>query len=1159
MRNYFLLMCLFFGCLIESAAQNDALILQQLLDYPAPPAAFGNRKIEKYERPAGFFELKNQPPDDAPINDLLDFWAHWQETVYEADSRRVGRTRPSPVAMRRIVEALRQQPEKTNDYYAYLTDSPEHIELVRNSLAAISGDKSKLEAAKSLDYWLMINTDTQLEELAEYAADAGDNENLTTNETELFALARLDWKRAEPILRRLESDYSNKVSRVSAMWAIYAHAVKSNDQSQIEKYRAELKAIVTDSSQPSSVRDKALDALILGGAWDGRDEWYLSLLSDESLYLLEDEETTWTGLTTLPSVEAEEKWIPIFLKLLNNNPNQTIRNAVVRNLMEMELTPTREVLLPLLPWLDDPKWAKSPDDERAEFIKMLRKADVPESVPGLLNVVMNEPENLLIAVDALGRYKDTRAIPVLRSVIGKVSNEDQDVIVAALVEIGGFSIDEQVASIEFEAQLEIEKENSKFNSIPKNLELLAQKIARYVTSQTTPNEDLIARIYERARELRNEKPDIANYLIKIAQKWQSRVVALNFVQALETNQIDAPAIVEMLARRESIRVQVPDELAATRDKNPLANGVSAVILADEREIYEIFDNPKKPIAAKIALLAAARLIHTPLPLGKVAADLKAENKLLVLAAERYLETEDSPAAQKILANFHTDKIHISGAFSSFDPANLGSQDESLKNLFRSLNFNLVLELWRKYQLADEEKWRAEFQTNANLQTIHALADNQNQIVRVYRDYAVFAIEDTPARFRDRRLTVAELNAWQDFLAQNPLETVKADLSRCLFDCSSTEFVSLNRRAGRRVYLGQNNFITGYDIKNSKLNVVPTAPNFAILLDDFQNYGEFQWHYRIQEKISNVEILIADEMHAVKAVWAQDGDVRVLVEEVARKNAELAQLKILEAAEDELLKDSFVENGKHNEMTAARKARRAEIETNNSSWRNLTAGKLGEIAATPPIDASQFGRINSAGSTIENQTTIQTVTPDGKWQIGLKNGKTLDAPRVLVRINQRTKQEFVINIADADVLRAVGFNVQQNKILIRRAESPHEWEKRPNAKNPIAPEYFLLDAATGALQNVRGDFRPLEQHNPHPLQPSQKSGTYYAVVADREKNQTILGFYDSDKFAFQKLLELPDIYFENQDFWIDETGGKIYVVYGGQLLAIPLPIPKLDRE
>jgi hypothetical protein len=64
-----------------AGAQNN--LLPELLRLPAPPPpnpVFRNTRTERNE---DFFSKKNPPPDDAPIEDLLEYWQNQSNTYRE--------------------------------------------------------------------------------------------------------------------------------------------------------------------------------------------------------------------------------------------------------------------------------------------------------------------------------------------------------------------------------------------------------------------------------------------------------------------------------------------------------------------------------------------------------------------------------------------------------------------------------------------------------------------------------------------------------------------------------------------------------------------------------------------------------------------------------------------------------------------------------------------------------------------------------------------------------------------------------------------------------------------------------------------------------------------------------------------------------------------
>ena len=194
--------------------------------------------------------------------------------------------------------------------------------------------------------WLTYNSTFFIEELIAKAEKVRDKDRYVTNQGELLALARVDWERAAPILERLAVDSSQPVSRTLAQWAFYARAIEKEDEADITKYRRLLQETVENRELSAGNRDLAMDALVVEKDWEGREDWYLSLLSDETLYQLE----SYTGLTTILRFAPPEKMIPAMAKLVDSK-NAAVRKAAIRNLVSYVKENKIEAVRVLLPWL----------------------------------------------------------------------------------------------------------------------------------------------------------------------------------------------------------------------------------------------------------------------------------------------------------------------------------------------------------------------------------------------------------------------------------------------------------------------------------------------------------------------------------------------------------------------------------------------------------------------------------------------------------------------------------------------------------------------------------------------------------------------------------------------------------------------------------------
>nr|MBP9110927.1 hypothetical protein [Pyrinomonadaceae bacterium] len=99
--------------------------------------------------------------------------------------------------------------------------------------------------------------------------------------------------------------------------------------------------------------------------------------------------------------------------------------------------------------------------------------------------------------------------------------------------------------------------------------------------------------------------------------------------------------------------------------------------------------------------------------------------------------------------------------------------------------------------------------------------------------------------------------------------------------------------------------------------------------------------------------------------------------------------------------------------------------------------------------------------------------------------------------------------------------------------------------------WLLDPDSGAVTKTKGEFRPLTQQTFRPLQKAAGVSQYWAAIADRDVNATDVGLYDARTFAFKTVIKVPKIAFNSMSMWVDEAEKKVYFVYRGHLLSLPI--------
>ena len=1208
-------------------------MIKQILDLPAPtqnirpPVA----RDASPTRPAEFYEFKNIPPDDAPIEDLLDYWRSSYNQPNETS--RIDRQPSIPVA-ERILEYCSTHPEKLNEYLRILPVAPE----IASSVKAIYDQTSTRELLErpymmvQVKMWLTHNTTYFINDLLREVGRVKDENNYVSNENQfaLRSLARVDWDSALPIVERLESDAGQPYSQTLAKWVRYQYAVSSGDESDIERYRRALQQIVENRDAPWAQRDLAMDSLVAVGDWKGRDAWYLSLFDDPTLLTIQ--ENGYTGLSTMMTASPPDKFTDQMLKLLRSG-SVTARSGAARNLIT-DFNGDTKVLSELLPWLTDPAWAKSSrNNERGAFIGQLGRFSIPESIPGLISVVMNEPEQRSIAAAALESYKDPRANSAFRFALAQEdTREGRAPLISGLAACGGFSDDEQLSALEAyvtlisteegqekyskfanqytqgygedegddEGEMSIAPEPGKPGAPPEEKEdvlPLPISIGAFVAEQTEPSEGVVIRAIDRLNTLRATNPVVADMLAEVMQKWKGRAIYIELLRRLKSGEAGIGDILRILADRSDIRKKVPNEVGLLLGSGGITRGIGACILEDPLQYTDILG--KDDVEAAAALLGCARELRATLPLQTVAGFLSSKNALLPLAAERYLEMDDSVEARTMVLARHAGEARVLGARVSFVPdgAKNFTISGELNELHQSVNGLPVsskdLSAMEKFEVG----LRDEIRKDPNLVAVFALvndAKDGSKVIRVFTNKIELTYYEDDARYWTKNLDQKEYENFVRFVTSSGVDRLSG-LSSICYGCPSTEFIMFTKEGGRRVYfptaIWAQAGIAGME-KVAKLN-----SNF----DDLRK-GTSELHYRFAENLNGLEVLWTNPKQRASAVWKKGADLRFLVEDEDVRASILSELSRKERDDMIAVASDDVTEEKRREIYEQQQKRRTTSSQSHYSWRRLDGQSISQPPEAAylydPAQLSQLGSIDpsprawqvrSGGSEIRTSkeyseepglfrvsssgqaTRIRDgaymtpiVTGDGRWAIvtklpeGDENNQT-----TVVRVDLNTRRELKIGIAPAEDVHAVAFIASLNKVLVysgpvkeRRSAYSQTYEDhdRESAKGndaPRAAEYFLVDPVNGAAQLVKGEFEPLEQQTYRPLQSTATIGEFWAAIHDEKTNSTRIGRYSDRTFSFKPLLTLASIRLDSMDIWVDEAYGKLYFTYNGHLLRLPL--------
>ena len=1135
--------CLGVSCLsaiahAQTPRSQSSDVIRQLLSMPAPPPRSSATDAEAREkRPPQFYDKNNVPRDDAPTRDLVDYWGDW------GSSSNSDMPMPSATTVRRLLEACAAEPAMLSKFLPLLPRTQASTEPVKRIYDEAHADehldKGWHEAVRK---WLLFNSKYFLGDLLALASRAKDDESgYVHNEEALESLVRVDWPTAEPLLHRLAGG-SQPRSAALAIALLYSNARDSKDAGAEEQYRVQLRGVAADRNSPGRARDTAIGALSRT-EWTGRDEWYLTLFSDETLLQPRDGNTMSSPLTTVFN-RNPDKWIPVMTGLVESK-NRAIQQAAASCLVRYTTRyahedARRDAILPVLRWLSDPGWLPISGTERSRFIQKMADLEVPESIPGLIWIVENETSTRIWAASTLAHYKDPRAIPALKKALARENNEDhRRYILEGLLASGGLPQEEQLDALWSYAEKLLtpggRKEVEEYRSYGDGPLPLPVSIGKYLARKKEVPESLVTAVLDLAENRRKSNPAQAQALLTLTHGWQTRQVDLDVIRRIGKGAADAATIAHALEQRAKLRESVASEVQALAGAGGSPQGIAAVLLDDQNLAYSILGSGVRP--AQASLLACARLIQMPLSLNQVSALMRTQDPLLTFAAERYLLAEDSKDAQRLLLERHPEEAFITGWRENnrlFNGGNLDAMDR-LENALRA-------------ELSKE---------NPPLE-IFALIPNDEDVgpvLRVYRDSAVYTRYEGPARYSDRVVSDGELARFRSFMAEHNLAEIGPQLGECHF-CVTTEFLALTKESGRRIFSHQ-----------------WAAPDFLANLEMLGRGDGVKVHYRLEDKIKGLEVLHTDRTLPARDVWQRGDDIRILVE-----REESPEVTDTERTDDPDEDAEAARTERVRKENARLKAR--------FSWRDFSSLKVGVTTTQPepfsPFDESKFeiddrafpsyrrstqpisgnlvvlannsglwkkiGQQKAIRISGEGQYADPAVTPDGRWAVALKTDGHWGRSIYVVRINLQTGREYRANVQSADGFDVVGYVAAHGRVLLRRDRD--EGSSR-GAAGRQAFEYYLLDAATGAVRLIQGVFAPLGEGGRRSLQPANSLDEVWAAIPDHSTNQTQVGRYNLKTFTFKPLLVVPHITFESRSMWIDEAAAKVYLVYEGQLLRLPL--------
>lgn len=767
----------------QQPATNLATVIARLLEHPVP-----------LKTPSALFERSpgKDPDDDAPIELLMEYWV--------LESQKYNNRKPSEKVQQRFLQALEEEPKFSTRLFEYLPDTKDCYAQVKRILDRPSDPQNQSYSEKfinkSLHDWLMTKSEFFRDDLVQAAGNVNKDRQEWEVQKFIAALTKLDWEAAKPILENYARSRTQHIP-VIAKGLLYKHGVENNEATQTIKYREQLKAIAIERQALGVVRQQAISDL-METEWDGCDEWYLSLFSDETLIQPLDKEFSLHPLAV--SVRRKpDKWIPVISKLIGNK-NQTIHNAAVSSLAPMIGKDSNEETLRLfLPWLANPDWSVVsikilggyPDDNffRTTLVQELRRVQLPEALPGLFWIIQNEKGLIRsYAVEALVKYRRPEVIPFLKSVLEKNAEDSSTYhVISALIACGGYSDDERIAALETQAtKAKIEygqilgKRYMHFAGEAKSLE---EKFGSIVSDPENASDEFARRVVLHWKKLQVEKTVVANNFWTIIQRWEFPAIDAAIAEQLASGSSNLETLLLALERRKSLSVTARSVLHSMLDGGGSAAGIGAVIIGDHAKAEELLKG--KDRAAQIALLACARNVSESFSFERIAELLKVKDKQLDIAVERYLEMLASPEARKLILSLHQGEALI-----------LGIKDDFNTNR----RFRAYWENWEtKLQEIVKKNPNSEIYARYEIANVHTRKSDGTVMIIIRGDNAEIIKSQLNEREEHRTLSSDELRELRKFFEEVNFDNLPPLNLPGLAEGAEEEFIHLNKNGGWRVF------------------------------------------------------------------------------------------------------------------------------------------------------------------------------------------------------------------------------------------------------------------------------------------------------------------------------------------------------------------------
>jgi hypothetical protein len=1075
---------------------------------------------------------KYAPPDDAPLFELIGYWL--------CDPNDISIERPmmpTHKARQRLLAACVEEPKYFARLFGYLPDSDEACEAVKALLDKPAEDGGlEDDAREKAHYWLMFRSRYFRAELIAAADKKGPGAREWPN-TELMALARLDWKTAEPMLTRRGE--GNDAMAAGALGILYRHAIAVADRPAEAALRERLKEIVASVKLAARARQVAVDRL-LESEWEGKTDWAASLLADPVF-------------TAVPTSRQPERRITFpaeahyaFEEMIRHDPNRFVpllakiaqgprgeaRNAAVGQLIEFRRT---DAMRALLPWLADPAWATvtrafSPINGPQEILEKLGAVDVPESVPILSKMAETSEGGELRAVAmALVHQHAENASAVVRKALDAMDRPDhvdwegdrrspQGRLVQAAID-RGLLADQQIVKCIAACALYNQDSGGGgglFSDPPARPKTHDATIGQALIEIPPSRPGIASALLDRWESWRRTDPPAAQLLWKIVTAWPDKAVDKRILRCLDEQPLDPLIVTTAIKRSASMSKLFPKELRELIHRGGEHAGLAAMLLGD-RAVSQVMLEGTDHKAARM-LLASARLGRASLPVPAAGRLLKSGDAKIAHAAERYLSCEESVEARNLIWSQHPGDIAVLGARWFDFP---GEPTD-----FDSENPETPLRNEMKGKDAPEEM----FMVSATGGVPGSLEET---IVRRHGKAASLEFRPWGAAGKSlvRELTAAELRELLDFVANEHMDDLPQVVAGGV-DGMFRYYLHLTPAGGRRV-----------GMYNAGAYGTAGSPHYRIVLlfRHLADTGRFQTHYyALEAAIPGLRVLYTNRGRPIGGIWRQADQLFVGLGD--REEPKVWHVFRNGKITGKAAKPAgFVSTDR---LPWGECAGEHFADSNDQDWRAEFADYL--IFAINNDDAKlglfRWRKSDGTQRITDMKVSGPVTTYDGRWAVAAMG-------RGLVSVELSSGKVRPIKLPDDRQFTAEVFIPILDKVLAFGTKQ---------AGDSMVTENWLVDPATATAELAKGDFRPVLQTRGR-LQPSTAHpDELWLTLTDEnpaEVKKTTIGRYNVRTHAWTRVFTLPGLHITNDRLAINEAAGMIEIAANGDLLQLPLPAPR----